>query len=423
MKDEKKKASGKSASVSSEPKKAAAAVRLKGGPCKAETVVIDFIQNNVLVIGFAAVTFLAVMLRCAFLKYESGDWYYFLSRWIKSLGEFDGLKGVGQEIGEYNVPYMLFLNIVAKTSWNDLYEVKWFSIFFDFIIAIAIDLIVFDKKERISMRSLLIYSLVILSPVSFIDSAYWGQCDGIYTAFLLLCFMLLFKEKYLGSMIMFGIALAFKLQAVFVLPVILIYYFAAKKMSIKYFLAIPVTYLVFVMPAIIAGRGFWATLKIYSTQTKLYKLLTVDCPNVYNIITGDYEMFRKMGIFFTLTVLGTAACYFIYHKIEDKSAYLMLAFWSTFVCVYFLPGMHDRYIYLACFFGIAYSALTGREVLITLGVNVVGLLGWIKYLFHITTLKHEYLAIVNFILLFILTVKLFRVADKTDEQKKLTIEI
>lgn len=382
---------------------------------KIETKIIDFIQKHILILGFAAVAVIAFMLRVAFFDIMSGDWQFFLYRWIEELDKYGGLKGIGHEIGEYNVPYMLFLNIVAKTPFNDLYEVKAFSVLFDYICALAVVRIAFDKKELISPRSLIVYTIVLISPVSFLDSAYWAQCDVIYTAVALISLYCLIKERYLGAMIAFGFAIALKLQAIFFLPVLLIYYFATKKMSIRYVLAVPAVYLVSILPAIIAGRGFMDTLKIYAKQTKLYTALTMNCPNIYYILNGNAEMFRKMGMLLAIVILGIAACYFIYHKIESPEAYILLAFWCSTVCIYFLPGMHERYSYMACIFGIVYAVVNRKGFWIALGINLVTLLSWLPYLFSITPIKFEYLSIINFILLIILSVKLFTVKNELPE--------
>lgn len=69
---------------------------------KIETKIIDFIQKHILILGFAAVAVIAFMLRVAFFDIMSGDWQFFLYRWIEELDKYGGLKGIGHEIGEYN---------------------------------------------------------------------------------------------------------------------------------------------------------------------------------------------------------------------------------------------------------------------------------------------------------------------------------
>lgn len=388
---------------------------------KFESKIIEFIQKHVLIIGFAAVSIIALMLRKSFLDVTSGDWLCFLNPWIDQLNQYDGLNGIGHEIGEYNVLYMLFLNIVAKTSLNNLYEVKALSILFDYICALFIIRLAFGKKDFISPKSLIVFAVAMMSPISFLNSAYWAQCDGIYTAVLLICLYCLVSEKHLGTMIAFGFAIALKLQAVLFLPVLVIYYFAAKKMSAKYVLAVPVVYFLTILPAIIAGRDFMETLQIYTKQTKLYPSLTMNCPNIYYIVRGDFEMFKKMGILLTMTILGIAACYFIYHRITSRNAYILLAFWCSMVCVYFLPNMHERYSYMTCIFGIVYAVRNKKDWWLAFGFNLVTLLSWTPYLFGLEVVRFEYLSIANLLLLAVLTLRLFTVKNDTADENATTV--
>lgn len=386
---------------------------------KLEIKILDFFQKNVIIIGFIAVAIIAFFIRTAFFEVQSGDWQCFLNVWINQLNEYEGLKGIGQEIGEYNVLYMLFLNIVAKTSFNNLHEVKLLSVFFDYVCAYFILKILFKKKKEIlSLKGLFVWSIALISPVSFLDSGYWAQCDGIYTAILLMCLYFLINEKHLNMMICFGIAFALKLQSVFFLPVIVIYYFASKKMSIKYVLAVPVVYFISIIPALIAGRGLSETLSIYTKQTDLYQSLTMNCPNLYYIISGDYEMFKKMGIFLTITVLGIGACYFILNKITSAKAYILLALWSSMVCVFFLPSMHERYAYISCIFAILWAFIYKKDWWIALLINLVCLISFTPYLFYITVIEFKHLSLINLALLVIVTIRIFTVQNEQNEPVK-----
>lgn len=376
---------------------------------KTELKIMDFIQKHIIVIGFFAVSEIALAVRLILFNHQTYDWYGFILSWINQLKEYDGLKGIGQNIGEYNVPYMLFLNIVGKTPFNDLYETKALSVIFDYLCAWIIMKIAIGKRKIMSPWGLAIWTVVLLSPISFLNSAFWSQCDSIYTTFCILCFYYLLNEKPVPAMIFYGIAFAMKLQALFFLPFLLIYYVASRKISILNFLIIPVVFIVMVLPAIIAGRSISDTFGIYFAQTNLYHDLTVACPNIYNIISGDYDMFKNMGILLTAAVLGIAAYYFVQFKIESNDAYIYLALWSSYICVFLLPSMHDRYPYLSCMLSIILVAVRKKDWWIALAVNIITLLSWTPYLFQKTIISFEYLSIINLILVLFMTYKLFTI--------------
>ena len=375
-----------------------------------ETKIIEFVNKNSVVLFFVFITLMAFILRYIFFTHKSGDYICFISIWIEKLSQFEGFSGLGENIGEYNVPYMFFLTLISKTPFNDLIEIKIFSIIFDFAGAfIAVKIISYLKNTRFFTPSnMLLYSLILFNPVVFLDSAYWAQCDFIYVSMIMVSVYYMLKEKFTPSMIFFGIALTFKLQSVMFLPVIIIFYFVSGKMKIKHFLWIPAVYGISIVPALIAGRGLKDTLSIYVNQTGIYKQLTMNCPNIYNLLQGDYNMFRNAGIILTMGILGTGALLFITKRKQFVRAdMLLLTIWVTQSCICFLPSMHERYAFMTCIFSILWSAFYKKDWWITVVINFVCLLSFTPYLCGIEIIKLGYLAVVNIAVFIILSHELF----------------
>ncbi|MGN1480627.1 hypothetical protein [Porcipelethomonas sp.] len=377
---------------------------------KAEIKFAEFIRKHIVTIGFAAAALMAVILRILMLDHETSDYSFFMKNWIIQLAQYDGLSGLGENIGEYNVPYMLFLALLPYLPFDDLTEIKILSIIFDFVGAFAAIKVVsmITRKKFFSAFNLALFSVIIFCPVVFINSAFWAQCDFIYVSMILFCMYFMMKEKYGCAMIFYGIAFVLKLQAIFFLPVILIYYFASKKMSALNLLYIIPVYFIGILPAIIAGRGFKDTLTIYFKQTDIYEQLTMACPNIFNFITGDYEMFKKVGIILTITVLGLGACAFIYQRKDvSGSDLVLLSFWVTYVCIFFLPAMHERYTFITCILSILWAFIYKKDWWIALAVNAVSFLSYTPYLFQNTVIDLNYLAVANLILLVLVSRRLF----------------
>ena len=369
---------------------------------------LDFFQKHVILIGFLAVSVVALFLRIQLFPLETADYSFFMKSWIDQLKEYPGLSGIGENIGEYNVPYMFFLAIVARTPFSDLYEIKGLSVLFDYVGACAVILLLayLRKSKLFTTENLVAYAAVLFSPVVFLNSAFWSQCDFIYVSMLLFCMYFLVKERYIPSMVFYGIAFAFKLQAIFFLPVLLIYYFASKKMKVLHFLWIPAIFIVAALPAIFAGRGIGDTFSIYTAQTSIYESLTMECPNMFVFLPGDYAIFSKVGIALTILVLGVGACLLIRRGITDAKETVLLATWSTMVCIYFLPSMHERYVFITCIFSIVWAFLHHKDWWIAVGVNLVCFLSSVTYLFKVTIFDLKYLAIANLVLLIAMTIRL-----------------
>ncbi len=377
---------------------------------KLENDFINYIRKKTIGIFFLAITVLAFLLRICLFNNQTGDYTEFISPWIDQLSSFKGLSGLGENIGEYNVPYMFFLLITSFLPLDNLYEVKMFSVIFDYVGAFAAVMIIsyIRKIPLFTKFNMLVYSVFLFSPVVFLDSAYWAQCDFIYVSMLLLCMYFLLKDKFSPAMIFFGISLAFKLQAVMFLPVIIIYYFASGKLSIKHFLWIPATYLISIVPALIAGRSFKDTLLIYVNQTGIYQSLTLNCPNIYNLLRGDYTTFMKAGLILTVSLLGIGALLYITtRKKIVKEDLILLTLWVTQTCIFLLPAMHERYPFITCIFSILWAAVYKKDWYIAVVINTVCLLSFLPYLFGVTIINLDYLAIVNLAVLLFLSFRLF----------------
>ncbi len=73
--------------------------------------------------------------------------------------------------------------------------------------------------------ALLGYVATLLAPVMILNSSFWGQADSIYTAALLACLYFLLLRRNWLAFLSFGIAFAFKLQAIFLAPLLVILWF------------------------------------------------------------------------------------------------------------------------------------------------------------------------------------------------------
>ncbi len=387
---------------------------------KAEIRICDFLKKHIVIIGFAVVTLLSLFLRLAMLDKVTSDYSFFMSKWISQLNEYEGLLGLGEAIGEYNVPYMTFLALIGKTPANDLHEIKILSIVFDYIGAFAALklLSLVGKKGFFSSGNLVAYAVILFNPVFFLNSAYWAQCDFIYTALCLLSLYYVLKGKNNVGMIFFALALTVKLQAIFFLPVLVICYFVTRRIKIVNFLWIPLIFVLAALPAMLAGRGIVESLSIYFAQTSIYKHLTMSCPNIFIFITGEYEIFSKVGIILTLTVLGVGLCYLMRCRELTFEKILLLAAWCSFVCIFFLPAMHERYPFMACVFSLIWAFACKKDAWVAIGINLVCFLSYTPYLFQNTVVDMKYLAIANLVFLVFMSYRLFSSEEKISENAK-----
>jgi len=246
---------------------------------KAWLTKMNWIKNypiEILILGFLFL--LALLVRFSLMDWISGDYTSFLRPWMQQIVNGGGFASLGTKIGDYTPPYLYLLTILSyfpDTNANEpfLTGIKLISIGFDIVLMIGVYLnatIWFKTYHRLLPVLMAIASLFL--PTVLINGSLWGQIDASYTAFSLIALYYLQKEKPFLAAIWFGIAFSFKLQAIFFLPVFMLYFWYHYRQKIVYVLIVPLVYYGLALPALIAGRSFTDITTIYLLQTQTYPL-------------------------------------------------------------------------------------------------------------------------------------------------------
>ena len=373
---------------------------------------MNYIEKNILdhlfkwryYIFLIIITTLAIIIRSLFFSVESGDYVQFLSVWFDTLKQNGGLAGIKTPIGDYNVPYLTILACLTYLRISSLVSIKLVSIIFDFFGAITAALIVKKLTSTSNYSNLLAvitYSIIIFLPTVILNGAAWGQCDFIYTSFILLSLYLLLNKKHFWSLFVYGIAFSFKLQAIFILPLFIIIYLVNKDFSILNFLLIPVANLILSLPALLLGYPLKNLLLVYINQTDTYHNLTMNFPNIYNLMHNYYDLLKLPGIIFTLTVVGTFTMivWSTKKRISNKDL-ITYSLWLVLTITFFLPGMHDRYLFVADILSVIYVIINRKNFYLPIFINFASFSTYIIVLFgmpssNITLLTYVYLIILS----------------------------
>ncbi|MBR3772211.1 MAG: hypothetical protein IKL07_08080 [Clostridium sp.] len=315
-----------------------------------EKKIIGGIEKNVNVLFFAIISVIALLLRWAGRNFLSADMYGFLMPWYETLKNAGGVKGLGEQVGDYNVLFQTLIAFMTYLPVKNIYLFKALSIIFDYLLAFSCAWMVSDLTGRKKFGSMfqVVYMVILFLPTVLLNSAWWGQCDVIYSFFVILMLYYLYKEKYLGAFIFFGVAFAFKFQTVFLLPFVICYYFYKKAFSICY---LGISVAVFWFSGIIAyfnGRELLDPFKIYASQTGTYQNMFLNVSSFWMLVGDNYEWMKSLAMQMTLVLcgLGLYAVIRKHKKMRTIEQFLNTATWFIWVCVMFLPAMHERYTYL-----------------------------------------------------------------------------
>lgn len=369
---------------------------------KLEQKIIKFIHEHMEIFVFLAITILGAVVRYCLRSYISGDMSRCLIPWyekIKSLG----VHSLSRQIGNYNIFYQFLIVIMTYLPVNPMVGYKVLSILFDYLLAGVVAILVYRLTNQSKSKAILAYACILMSPLVFLNSACWGQCDGIYVTFLMLAVLALFKEKYNWMMVTFGIAFVFKLQAVFLLPFFLFIYFVKQKFSILKFLIIPLCMVLAGLPGIIAGRNVFDVFRIYLDQTSTYSKIQMNYPSAWCILVnsalkGDEVFYsvKYVAIFMTICILLLLYYYWIRKRVQmTECNMLYIAFLTCYTCVLFLPTMHERYGYIYEVLAILIAFIHKKSRVLLAGLLSISIIIYGNYLFGLGQPINQLFGFVN----------------------------
>ncbi len=362
---------------------------------KASNWVLDNILKKYnFIIILALLSIFGLVIRVSLLDFQSSDFFGFLQPWVRGIRANGGFKDFGNtralitqiEFGnppteiktyppnyDYTTAYLYILTAISYLKDSQvLFAIKWVSIFFDFVIAVFIGLIC-RKILKSNTAFLFGFALALFLPNAILNSAVWGQCDVIFSCFIIMSLYFILRGNNRTALILCGISFAFKIQAIFFLPVILIL-IAKKKINLFYILYIFLGFFIIDLPALIMGMGFEDVfITPYSTQIEEYVIsLSLNAPNLYLLIdvTANYcysefgepngawrEWFSSAGVLFAIAVCLILFALIYRKKFSFSSKKLVLiAYLFSMLVPFLLPHMHERYWFLSDMLAIIFIA-------------------------------------------------------------------
>ena len=328
-----------------------------------------------------ALLLLAVtLIKAAQLDFESNDYLHFLAPWTQFFRDF-GFAGLRQDMGNYNPPYMYLLWLFSLLPVNELYLIKLTSLLFDILLAWAgMKLLSLCTKKRTKL--LVCFFALLLLPTFIINGAKWAQCDSIYSFFGIFSIYLALADRPRASMASIAASLAFKLQAVFIMPVFVIL-LMAKKLKLKHFLIFPAAYIIYMLPAVIAGRPFIKVMTLYFAQAgTVGEAMNYNSPAFTSMLEHIDNPQQLSNLLIAAAFLFMLLVFIYAFSMRDRlDAALIIGFTALLVIgiPYLLPHMHDRYFYLAGTAAVILACANPKYLLMSILAELASLHCYLAY--------------------------------------------
>lgn len=296
----------------------------------------------------------AVLLRRTLRPHSTTDYTVYVGLWFDHLKEF-GFSGLATVEANYNPPFLYLLLAGSALPMDGLYVVKLIAGIFDIVGAVGIAFILY-RFWRQPLYATAGGVAFLFLPEVWLNSSLWGQVDSIHTAFVVWAVWALLAARPQLAWIMYALALSFKLQSIFVLPLFGIAFLVQKHRWWQPLVGVAV-YCTMLLPVLIAGRPLSDVLSVYAKQAASDVPLTLHAPNLYQWIPDTIRpLMADGGLYFgvgVVAILGVA-------YLRRPPGWLQLAAVFGLVVPFVLPGMHDRYFYLGAVFTVVLAALDRR---------------------------------------------------------------
>jgi Gpi18-like mannosyltransferase len=392
----------------------------------------------------AAIVLTAFAVRFLFIDQVSGDYRAFVSPWYDYLDANGGFAAVGADISNYNPPYLYLLAAAGYLPLSKIVAIKLISMVFEVLLAAFAALIVRQRFPG-PVVPLLSFAVVLFAPTVVINSAAWGQCDSIYSAFCLGSLYFLLRNKPWWAAAFFGVALSFKLQAIFFMPVLMIVV-VVNRQRLLALLAVPAAFAVMLVPAILAGRDLTGLLMIYPHQVATGgtatagagipengaggrsgagqlargggsapsgstggrefgrpggagNALTQNAPTFYQWLgTSAGGIWKYLGLAASaLVVAGVAVTTWLRRRPLTAAEIVVVATTVVLAVPFFLPEMHERYFYLADVLTIVMAFYVRRFWPVAVVVSACSLLSYAPFLWGRTIVPLPLVAFAEFL--------------------------
>lgn len=271
--------------------------------------------------------------------------------WLNTIRTHGGFHALRAPIGDY---FPIYFTLLAANSYlgrllSPLGQIKLIPFVFDVVSAVlAWRIVALLTRERVGAKLLpaIGFLAVFALPSFLVDGALWGQCDSYLIAWELGVVYYLLRDKPVQALACFGLALAMKIQVLFLVPLLLV---ALLRGRMKWWQlpVVPGVWLLCLLPSVAAGRSVRSALNVFSVQTESFPYLAINTANWWQLLRdGGFPYRAGMVLGLAAGAAAVVVLSWVGWRAKRFAGTWMLFFAAaTLLFVpWLLPKMHDRYL-------------------------------------------------------------------------------
>ena len=267
----------------------------------------------------------------------------FVFPWFQHIVRAGPVHAFATPFSNYSPPYLYLLAVVSLATHDPLIAVKLLGIASAACIAFALGRLLRGNPDRYQA---MLFSFLI--PTVTINAVVYGQCDGFWVSACLLAVTAAVEGRNAAMLAWCGVALAFKAQAVFLAPFVVVV--LLKRRVPPPLWAVPAgLFAAAMLPAWLAGWPAADLATIYWRQAAYFNTIG-SAPNPWAIMAAfappvPSPLFAIGYVGAALAAVGYVAV--LARRELSGAGLLRAALLSALIVPFLLPKMHERFTLLA----------------------------------------------------------------------------
>ena len=319
----------------------------------------------------AALSMLTIGAHISLISLTPGRYTNFLKPMLDEMWNYELVTAMAWEDDGWSGVYLIVCALLSRLeSFNQMYAIKLFDLVCHTAAAWAVLKLALLRGAKRGGAVAAMYASM-LAPTMLLNAGLWAQCDATFAMLTLWGLYLLLTDRPLAGSVLWGLALATKLQSAFLFP-LLIVLFMAGRVQIYHVLALAASAFVSQIAILLDGQGLYALISRYAVQLENARWgdvgLSDNMPNVYKLMNvASVREFSGMGLYLGIACALLVVCALLRAKRPLTSDTLMLA-GLLLACglPLILPQMNARSLYLAGM--LAFACANGPRRMIAAGL-------------------------------------------------------
>lgn len=338
--------------------------------------------------GFRAAAAMTPLVVAVFLVYAlfwpavTGDMRNFLLPWLDTILERGRIGAFAAPFSNYTPPYLYLLSLFSLLAGllSKMSVVKALAVAGALLLGAAA--LRLARTAGAPSATLTVPLWTMLLPSVVINAAGMGQCDAFWAAASLMAVVGAVERRPTAMLVWFGVAIAFKAQAIFLAPFIL-QRLLSDRTPIWLWPLPGLVYWAAMLPALVAGWPAGDLATVYLRQAEWNPEFISNAANPWSLVqlVAPVEGVGSLWLGHVAAALAVVAYLAAYGRRDFDAPWLIaLALLAAIIVPFLLPKMHERFFFLADILAFV-LALVGRDrrsillFLLVQGASVLALAG------------------------------------------------